>query len=179
MWNFQGVVFIWTQAYRKIFKSALVYLQTIRRLLPTNCLSVFDHFASLVRKGPINITNMQAQWIHDWYTEPCFLIPLIEDNELTAFQCCTFFTDIRMGLLCSDSRVSLYNKNKLTLPTNSMPYCHGKKMKAVEVRKLNLKRFSIITCATFLQIESRSCDCSKYHVSVYPNTKIESCPEIF
>ena len=26
MWNFQGIVFIWTQTYREIFKSALVYL---------------------------------------------------------------------------------------------------------------------------------------------------------
>ena len=28
MWNFQGIVFIWTQAYSEIFKSALVYLET-------------------------------------------------------------------------------------------------------------------------------------------------------
>ena len=27
MGNFQGIVFIWTQTYREIFKSALVYLQ--------------------------------------------------------------------------------------------------------------------------------------------------------
>ena len=26
MENFQGIVFIWTQSYREIFKSALVYL---------------------------------------------------------------------------------------------------------------------------------------------------------
>ena len=27
------------------------YTQTIRRLLPTNCLSVFDHFVGLALKG--------------------------------------------------------------------------------------------------------------------------------
>ena len=27
MRNFQGIVFIWTQTYKKIFKSALVYLE--------------------------------------------------------------------------------------------------------------------------------------------------------
>ena len=27
------------------------HTQTIRRLLPMNCLSVFDHFVGLVRKG--------------------------------------------------------------------------------------------------------------------------------
>ena len=26
MWNFQGIVFIWTQKYKEIFKSAFVYL---------------------------------------------------------------------------------------------------------------------------------------------------------
>ena len=38
--------------------------QTIRRLLPTNCLSVFDHFVKLTLKGLIGLdvdidTNMQ------------------------------------------------------------------------------------------------------------------------
>ena len=28
MRNFQGIVFIWTQAYREVFKSALAYLLT-------------------------------------------------------------------------------------------------------------------------------------------------------
>ena len=30
------------------------HTQTIRRLLPTNCLSVFDHFVGLALKGLIN-----------------------------------------------------------------------------------------------------------------------------
>ena len=29
MRNFQGIAFIWTQAFREIFKSALVYLQEL------------------------------------------------------------------------------------------------------------------------------------------------------
>ena len=31
--------------------------QTIRRLLPTNCLSMFDHFVGLLLKGLINKKN--------------------------------------------------------------------------------------------------------------------------
>ena len=31
------------------------YTQTIRRLLPTNCLSVFDHFVRLALKGLENL----------------------------------------------------------------------------------------------------------------------------
>ena len=29
MWRFQGIDFLWTQTYREIFKSALVYLMKI------------------------------------------------------------------------------------------------------------------------------------------------------
>ena len=31
------------------------YTQTIRRHLPTNCLSVFDHFVELALKGAISV----------------------------------------------------------------------------------------------------------------------------
>ena len=35
------------------------HTQTIRRLLPTNCLSVFDHFVGLALKGLIQQTITQ------------------------------------------------------------------------------------------------------------------------
>ena len=36
------------------------HIQTIRRLLPTNCLSVFDHFVGFAPKGLIKCNQMKT-----------------------------------------------------------------------------------------------------------------------
>ena len=38
------------------------HTQTIRRLLPTNCLSVFDHFVGLAPKGLSKGVESQLKW---------------------------------------------------------------------------------------------------------------------
>ena len=38
----------------------VIHTQAIRRLLPTNCLSVFDHFVGLALKGLSNRDNVRA-----------------------------------------------------------------------------------------------------------------------
>ena len=51
----QGKINLLLMLKHSLFKSQphkmVKYTQTIRRLLPTNCLSVFDHFVGLALKG--------------------------------------------------------------------------------------------------------------------------------
>ena len=48
------------------------YTQTILRLLPTNCSSVFDHFVGLVLNGLSN--NLTLLLSYDWLTPSQILI---------------------------------------------------------------------------------------------------------
>ena len=38
--------------------------QTIRRVLPTNCLSVFDHFVRLVLQGLNVLPDLEGHYFH-------------------------------------------------------------------------------------------------------------------
>ena len=53
-------------------------IQTIRRLLPTNCLSVFDHFAGLALKGLTFYVLEYIQVITNVLSllTKCFYLPL-------------------------------------------------------------------------------------------------------
>ena len=45
------------QPFKRQLNKMVKHTQTIRRLLPPNCLSVFDHFVELVHKGLSNVNN--------------------------------------------------------------------------------------------------------------------------
>ena len=45
------------QPFKRQLNKMVKHTQTIRRLLPPNCLSVFDYFVELVHKGLSNVNN--------------------------------------------------------------------------------------------------------------------------
>ena len=71
------------------------HTQTIRRLLPTNCLSVFDHFVGLVLKGlkknKVNLVycavtvdgTWQTQYGHDSKLGVTLVLSVDTDEVLT------------------------------------------------------------------------------------------------
>ena len=43
------------------------HTQTIRQLLPANCLSLFDHFVGLAFKGLNDVTHVYGNMVSIWY----------------------------------------------------------------------------------------------------------------
>ena len=50
---------------RQIYKM-VKHIQTIRRLLPTSCLSVFDHFVDMALKGLITRLTFKSPYRRTW-----------------------------------------------------------------------------------------------------------------
>ena len=67
------------------------HTQTIRRLLPTNCLSVFDHFVGLVLK--VLITCNKNRSIGSQHTEVSF-----DENKMWIFMQYALIIQILKGL---------------------------------------------------------------------------------
>ena len=91
------------------------YAQTIRWLLPTNCLSVFDHFMGLVLKGlrkimRLGLWSLQSTWLAVGYTYGLNNIPCLKMEKNGSDW---LFTGKTWSLNCEQTRKKAISVSKL------------------------------------------------------------------